>query len=220
MKQIKNLLRTAAVLCAAGALLLSSAGCRSMIELARMDEAARKTATTLDLAQLVSQKEGYHFPGFSWGGGFGDFQRSLNYPVTEFEGYTDREEVYTADYLRKIVFGRENISASIGLMDDVVTFVSLRFDNTDAADPLDQYDARLFAELVRLFGQPAETVTSNETVNDMTYQMKTTVWEMEVNGRLTSLQWGTATLPATTVPAFASLGVSWTSTTEENGEAK
>lgn len=210
-----GLLITAALVC------MTATGCRSMIELALMDKASRSEATELRIADLFSADEGFHYPGFSWGSDFAAFQRLTNFSVTDLEGYTETETIYTAGDLHHFMLDKENSTANIGLRkDDEVAFVSLHFEKGEESKELDEFTAKVTETLNTLFGEPDEILTHSEEVNQNLYNIETRIWRYSVGDRITELQWGTATLPGTTVPGFVSLGVDWIRKTEDGGEAE
>ncbi len=194
---------------------LSGAGCRSMIEMRLMNEAERSVPKPLTLSELYTEQGGYCFPGFTWGQNFSDFQRLTDFAVTDLEGYTENgETVYTAGDLHRTIFGRENDSGNVGILDDeIVDFVSIGFQTPETPDEntlsIAELSSKMQEELVRLFREPDETVTHSDTVNNVVYTMRTSFWRKEVNGRVTELQWGTATAAGMEDPSFASLGVAF-----------
>ena len=221
MKNVfKNGMRKAGIAVLAALLMLSFCGCRSMIELALMDKEQRNQATQLDLKDLYSAAEGFHYPGFSWGEDFAAFQRATDFSVTDMEGYTDTDTVYTASDLHHMILDRRNDAAQVGCRDkDKVSFVSMSFDRgEDDAEVFAAFSAQLATELKALYGEPDQVLDHTEDVNGAQYIYKTMIWQKTAGGKITELQYGTATMPGTDVPNFVSIGVDWLP--EETDETK
>ena len=196
----------------AGLLVIFGTGCRSMIELAKMEQAARLEPKPMELSSFYSEEEGFHYPGFNWGDGFSEFQRVTDFSVTDMEGYTELETVYTASELRLLILERVNDEASIGCRDkDEVAFVSINFSKDSDPDTFPAFCEQIEKKLTELFGASAETIAHNEEVDGKLYNFRTEVWQKTVGGKITEFQFGTATLPGSATPNFLSIGVNWRS---------
>lgn len=211
---IKLKVKTAVFAALVSALALLGAGCkiftRSQIELALLEKDARAKATPLEISSLYSAEEGYHYPGFAWGGTFKDFQEATNYAITDMEeGMTDTDTVFPAGDLHHTILGRANDSANVGCRDeDVISFVSMMFER-DEVRAFQEFSANVEQALLDEFGTPTEETTRSETISGTTYQYKTLYWRKTIGTRTTELQWGTATIPGSALPAYAALGVAW-----------
>lgn len=181
-----------------------------MIELARLDKKAALTPKPMAVTDLYSEAEGYHFPGFQWGGDFTAFQKATDYSVTDMEGYTEEETVYTAGGLKRSFFDVANDTASIGCRGkDEVAFVSLNFSKGVDADAFASFAEQLKAAAREAFGAPDEVISHNEEVDGKLYNYETSFWRKTVDGKITELQLGTATLPGSSSPNYLSLGVDY-----------
>ena len=188
--------------------LLLGTGCRSMIELAMMEKASKLEPRPMEIEEFYSEAEGYHFPGFHWGENFTAFQRATNFSVTDMEGYTEEETVYTASELKISLLGRVNDAASVGCRgEDLVAFVSLNYEKGTDADGFDAFAKSLRESLISKFGEPTETLEHNEDVDGKLYNYRTDFWRKLVGEKMTELQLGTATLPGSSSPNYLSIGV-------------
>lgn len=193
----------------AGSLLLA-AGCRSSIELALLEKEQRATPVLLELSELHSDAEGFHYPGFSWGGTFTDFQKVTNGAITAEEGISETGQLYEAGDMHRLVLERQNDSASVEMGDgELITSISLRFEKGASETTFGTFAESVKSELIRLYGEPQETVSHQETISSATYQLDTFVWKKRVGDKVTEIQFGLATLPGATDPSFAALGVDW-----------
>lgn len=61
----------AVLLCAT---MLMAVGCKSPLQRAAEEKAARQEAKVLDYANCYSDELGYHYPGYAWGESFSVFQ--------------------------------------------------------------------------------------------------------------------------------------------------
>ena len=192
-------------------LLLAGTGCRSMIELAKMEQAARLEPKPMKVEEFCSEAEGYHYPGFRWGDDFSAFQRATDFSVTDMEGYTEEETVYTASELKVALLDRVNDAAAVGCRGkDLVAFVSLNYEKkANESEEFDTFAKALREQLVQAFGEPVETLEHNEEVNGKLYNYKTEFWRKLVGEKLTELQLGTATLPGSSSPNYLSIGVNF-----------
>ena len=215
--------RIAAMITAA--LFLSAAllsGCRSMIELRLLDEAERSVPVEMSIDDFYSEKDGYHFPGLSWGSDFKAFQQATNFSVKEIEGYTDNgESVYTAG-LHYIVLDRENDGGNVGCKgkQDVVSFVSMSFQedpDTVETPTLNAYYEKLIGKLEETYGKADEFAEHTEIIDNASYQYASSFWRKAIGEQITELQISRVTPTGATEASIVSIGFAWY---EESDETK
>ena len=196
----------------AGAL-FASQGCRSMIELRKIEEAQAAIPVEIDFRAFYSDEDGYHFPNLKWGGSFSDFQRAADYPVKQIEGYTDNgETVYDAAYLRYIILGRANDEANVACKDkDVVSFVSFGFKPSaeEETASLSEYFETVVSSFTEAFGEPDEHLKHNEDVDGNPFAYDSVFYRKTVGEKVTELQVSTVTPAGSAEPSIMSIGGAW-----------
>lgn len=166
----------------------------------------------LNLKEVFSETEGYHFPGFSWGGNFEKFQTDTNYPVTDFVSYLeDGGRVYEAGHLHFELCGRVNDDGEVKTdYQEKVVSVSIAF-REGSKNTVDE--ETLFTNYLQtLQKELGQETRYEETVLDIPsahYRLCTYYWEYTISdGTVTRLQWSKATLGGAEKPEYVCLGFS------------
>ncbi|MBR0087995.1 MAG: hypothetical protein IJL98_09690 [Lachnospiraceae bacterium] len=207
-------MKKAAVLFTVLLLLLSFTGCMS--PLAKSMELERKLnqVTELDLDQIFSEEEGFHYPGVSWGRSIKEVREIVGAPLDNVAGYAENGDIIYSGLGFKV--------SLLNVTDDQTTaavtheglcyMISLMYmddENTVREMKLkDLYD-QVKEKLTERFGEAEETKGTHSVGNVATTTVIVDWSHTDKNGRTTHLQMATAQLAGSQEPSFFSLGFVW-----------
>lgn len=198
-------------------------GCRSAIGAANASKEQAAAVVEYALSAFYSEEDGYHFPGFRWGEGFGAFQRAAGYPISNIAGYAEDGTMYDAENWH-VRFGEQvSKQATVGVDNgDRVCLVLFEMErDSEAEKPISKaYFEAFAAELTALFGE-AEISRGTEESGTIPLNTVTYKWERALpTGEITTLQWASATEESITEPKLISFVVGYYTKEEESSEAE
>ena len=130
--RMKNMRKPAALLMMVILTLSMLAGCMSPLGRALEREKHLAQADELDLDEILSDSEGYHFPGLTWNMTIKEIREATGAPLNAVQGYSEAGEViYTGDGMLKRLLDCKNDETCVTVDQDGVGFmVSLVYMNS------------------------------------------------------------------------------------------
>ena len=207
-------MKKAAVLLSLLLMILALSGCMS--PLARSIELERKLnrVTELDLEQVFSEEEGFHYPGISWGSTIQEVRDITGAPLDNIVGYAENGDiVYSGLGFKVSLLNVTDDQTTAGVTHEgqcyMISLIYMNDENTVRDVKLkDLYD-RVRAQLTERFGEGTETKDTHPVSNVATTTITSDWSHTDKNGRTTHLQLGTAQVAGTDEPGFFSLGFVW-----------
>ena len=158
------------------------AGCMSPLGRALEREKHLAQADELDLDEILSESEGYHFPGLTWNMTIKEIREATGAPLNAVQGYSEAGEViYTGDGMLKRLLDCKNDETCVTVDQDGVGFmVSLVYMNS-AEKPvtrpmtLEELFNQYKEKLKEKFGEPEEKEAERD-VNGVITSSRTAEW--------------------------------------------
>ncbi len=180
--RMKNMRKPAAVLMLVILTLSLLAGCMSPLGRALEREKHLAQADELDLDEILSDSEGYHFPGLTWNMTIKEIREATGAPLNAVQGYSEAGEViYTGDGMLKRLLDCKNDETCVTVDQDGVGFmVSLVYMNS-ADKPvtrpmtLEELFNQYKEKLKEKFGEPEEKEAERD-VNGVITSSRTAEW--------------------------------------------
>ena len=180
--RMKNMRKPAALLMMVILTLSMLAGCMSPLGRALEREKHLAQADELDLDEILSDSEGYHFPGLTWNMTIKEIREATGAPLNAVQGYSEAGEViYTGDGMLKRLLDCKNDETCVTVDQDGVGFmVSLVYMNS-ADKPvtrpmtLEELFNQYKEKLKEKFGEPEEKEAERD-VNGVITSSRTAEW--------------------------------------------
>ena len=193
--RMKNMRKPAALLMLAILTLSMLTGCMSPLGRALEREKQLAQADELDLDEILSDSEGYHFPGLTWNMTIKEIREATGAPLNAVQGYSEAGEViYTGDGMLKKLLDCKNDETCVTVDQDGVGFmVSLVYVNSEdkvVTRPmtLEELFNQYKEKLKEKFGEPEEKEAERD-VNGVTTSSRTAEWTYTTaQGMTTHLQ--------------------------------
>lgn len=196
-------------------------GCKSMIGAAIEESIRRSEAREISIKDMFSEKDGFHFPGYSWGDEFGAFQQAADFPISEIAGYSEDGTFYDAADWHVNLDGMINDGATVAT--DMIECVQMvMFEYSGSKTPISKAEFQAFADNIGKYFTIQPTVKERDEETDtVTYHYVTYYWTYTLpDGKETSLQWASATVKGTTNPSAVTFSLSYLAPEEKKDEKK
>ncbi len=204
-----------AVLAAVLMAVCSLSGCRSTLRAALDAQADQEAYKEIDLDQVYSEEDGYHYPGILWGYSVKESQPAVNYAIDDVSAYgSSAESLFDMEKVHLAINGRKNSTATLAATSDSITYlVSASFNKEDLAEG-DMSQSELFASyyeiLVNKFGEPTETVDEDKKIDSTTMHYTSYAWRAVLaDGKETEMQFGAAYKVNDDEPEYITFGFVW-----------
>lgn len=196
-------------------------GCKSTIGPAIEEAKKQAEVRELNLDEMFSEANGFHFPGYNWGDEFAQFQKAADYPITGIAGYSEDGTYYDCAKWHVKLGELENDGATVAT-DEEERVQLVMFEFADSARPVTTEIFKSFAEEIgRHFDVQPELKERNEATDEGSYRYVTYYWRYTLpDGKETSLQWAAAYVQGVTNPMAATFSLSYIAPEEKRNETE